>query len=316
MYCSSYFRGQMLTPNDMWPAVEIRDITELVDDRLFSPIPADRHDFKRIGIIADPGAGKTQLAISLAKKAFDRYGADSINIIYDRDVNRALRKMDSRPVQFMIIDDASGAQNSRTAYENIDAIQNVVLARHLAGMAQEGASRARAGIVFLVWAWQYYLTLEKNFRKVHYAFLKTYENERNTDYSQLLGGYSDILRKNTLKIEACDQSAKCYSLCAIPSMFQDGNRYAGRGVYTSSIVTDFPEFPDTRLVEKAPIKPIDEYFKGIDPEKLFRAREIAYMLSKGMTQAQAGELWGYEQPDVSKLLKWYRNLGGIKDGAE
>lgn len=318
MYRAPFFRGQMLTQRDLWPDVEINDITDMANGMMFSPVPANRHDYKSIGVVADPGAGKTQLAIYLAYLAFTAYGAVNINIVYGKDVNECLNRLDARAVQFIIVDDASGAQNSRKAYENIDAVQNVLTARHKAKRHQEGITDETGGIVFLVWVWQYFTTLERVFRKVQYAFLKTYEDESHADYRRLLGGYGDILRRNTLRINKGDQEAKGYSLCAIPSMFMDGNRYAGRGSYQSVQVSphEFPAFPWSSLNGQVapPINPVDERLKDVDPNKLFRAREIAIMLTKpGMTQAKSGELWKMDQYEVSRLMKWYRDLGGVTD---
>lgn len=315
MYKLPYFSGHPISISDMWPEVEIKDITDMVDARLFSPVPSGRHDFKHVGIMGDLGSGKTQSAVCLAKKAFDFYGEQNINIIYDRDVIKAIKKMDARPVQLLIIDDAAGAQNSRKSYENVDAVQDVLTVRHKAAMRQDGAAEEPGGIVFILWLWQFFMNLDRNFRtKLHYVFLKTYEIERSSDYNRFVGGYGDILRKNTERIEKGDQQAKSYAICSIPSMFQDGNRFSGRGVYQFRLVNDFPQFPDTRIVDKPPqVDPVGEFFKGVNAEKLFRAREIAYLLSRDVTQAEAAKQWDMSQPDVSKLLKWYRELGGVKD---
>jgi len=315
MLVNPYFKGQPLLLEDMWPTVDIPDVTDMVNNRVLLPIPADRIALIQFGIFGTPEAGKTQFSIHLAKLIFDHYGEENVNIIYGRNVSKCLPQMDAKPVQFIIIDDASGSQNSRKAYENVEATQEVFTARHSARERKDGTENAdQGGIVFLVWICQVYATLDKNLRKFHYVFVKTFDQtESNVEYKRLIGGYADPLRKNTLKIEAGDQTAKGYCLCAIPSMFQDGNRLAGRGAYRSKFITDFPQFPDTRLIEKPAVKPVDDFFKDIDPEKLFKAREISYLLTKGLTQTEIGKQWDMTQPDVSKLLKWYHALGGVKD---
>jgi len=318
MYRIPYFNGRPLRICEMWPDVEIKDITDMVDGRLFTAIPEDRHDIRKIGIMGDMGFGKTALIRCLAKKAAERYGLENMDIIYENSIEAAIAKIGTKKVQFIVIDDASGEQNSRKSIENVDKVQEVVMLRHTAAKRAGDIEETTGGIVFLFWLWQYFMMLEKNFRtKLQYAFLKGYEIDHDGDYSRFVGGYADALKKNTDKIEKGDQDAKNYSLCAIPSMFQEGNRFAGRGLYKAYYVSsrDFPQIPDSlpSADPKPAVKPIDEVFKGVDQEQLFRARELSWMISKGMTQTEAGKQWDLSQPDVSKLLKWYRGLAGIKE---
>jgi hypothetical protein len=309
MYSAPFFKGRMMSIKDLWPPVVVNDITSMVNDMIFTAIPKERFDVKLIGICGDMGSGKTEMAKFMGLEALKRYGKENVNIIYNRNVEKALGEIDDKRVQLVFVDDASGEQNSHKSYENVDKVQMVFTTRHIQRMAQKGTD-LQGGITIVVLLWQQFITLEKPLRKVHFFFAKTHEDGSTSDYARMLGGYRDVLRDISYRIQRMDQEAKSYSLCAIPSMFRDGNDRIGRGIYISSRVEDYPEFPDvTKAQEEADVKPSVD-LADADQKKLHMAREIAYLMSRGMTQTEAGEIFGLKQFQVSKLMKWYRELGG------
>jgi len=90
------------------PDEEPYDITSMANSRFFRSIPARSVEHRHLCIVGKMGSGKTTTKNFLASYALDRYGGvDNVNIVYTDDPRVAIELIDDRPVQLLIIDDAT-----------------------------------------------------------------------------------------------------------------------------------------------------------------------------------------------------------------
>ena len=149
------------------------DITELINSLLFSKIVQGRTDYIQLAIIGRPSSGKSFLISSLVALGLEIY-TDMVNVVYCSSMLIAVDQMDDRPVQMVILDDASGEASSRQAGKNVDSIQAMNTLRHRHEDLQKNAgNKYHGGLVIFVVAWQRTNDLDRAMRQSDITIYKT-----------------------------------------------------------------------------------------------------------------------------------------------
>lgn len=283
--------SSLMTSEDMFaPAYREADITEEMLERFFPPIPRGSVIFKHGCIVGKPGCGKSELFRSRAYHAFKMYG-DDLNLVYTDDLRVGIARMDARPVQYLIVDDASKRMSSRAVYEQREVLGVFNRLRH--HYSELGAS---AGIVIVEFGWQRWIDLDPGFRDGSSVIFKTNmtsDSERRMIEDLIGPAYMGRLDWIWDKIDRGDNKIKGLSVGRIgPKAIDQG----GVGYYRHKLV-NFPEFPEILLGDDW----LDDDGQYVDPKDNKDA--MKRMARSGMTQAQIADRLGLSQSWVSKGLK-------------
>ncbi len=181
------------------------DITNLILGILFPPIPENGVTWKHGCFVGWPGCGKTELFKFLVYYALKIYGKENVNVCYCNDLAIAIDRIDSRPVQLMIIDDATRCANSLNMMdrEQMDSATIFQQLRH----EYEDVSGKKNGIVICLFGWQRWMELRKSYRSGHVVIFKTGVAEHTDEiwmiknlgwewYNSLMRISSEILKEN------------------------------------------------------------------------------------------------------------------------
>ena len=251
------------------------DITPTINSMMFARVPRGRVDYAQFSVIGRPMSGKTWLLSYLAGVAHEAYG-DRMNLVYTDNILVAADLMDERPLQLIIIDDASGGASSRQSGRNVDSIQAMNTLRHkLEDLQEQRGAEWRGGRVVFGLAWQRKNDLDRAMRQADFQFYKTapLNMDERQELEELIGPryMNKLLSINRMIIEG-SQEIKATSIGLIPAMGVAGG---GVGLYTTerSRMYSMP-----RMVEA------DAYYTEQEARK--RAVEEQKVLSSG-EQAQA-----------------------------
>jgi hypothetical protein len=218
-----------------------RNLTQTVLDRLFPPIREHKVEFKHTCVFGQPGCGKTVLLNMLAHEARRRYGED-LNIIPAYAIRDALRYINDRKVQLIIVDDAVSSANSRRPQQQADDVGDFYRIRHIF----EERGKTSHGIVMTIWAAQRFKSLDVIFRNGNVLLFKT--GATDPDDAQLIRKYIGQDYYERLcdiwdRIEQGDDSAKSECVAYIPSAELTG-MFRGRLVpYSLSFIGDEADDP-------------------------------------------------------------------------
>lgn len=225
---------RMRGPSDALVAQERRrNITDLVLSILFpSIIPENEVVWVHGCVVGWPGCGKTELFMWLVEHAFKLYGESLVNVCYCNDLAIAIDRIDSRPVQLMIIDDATKCASSLNMMDrdNMDAAGIFQQLRH----EYEEVSGKKGGIVICIFGWQRWMELRKSYRSGHVTIFKTAVSEKN-DTDWMISNLGEMWYKELMNISGQillrNNAAKSRSIAFIPALSQRG----GIGYFRSQL---------------------------------------------------------------------------------
>lgn len=236
-------RSKPMTTQDMLPAkTRERDITDEMLGRFFPDIPDSQNLFRHGVVVGKPGCGKSELFKARAFHAMQKYGED-MNLVYTDDLRVGVAMMDARPVQYLIVDDASKTMSSRAVFEQKEILGIFNRLRHY-----HGSIGAMRGIVIVEFGWQRWHDLDPGFRDGTSLIFKTNmtaTSERKAVEDIIGTAYMSRLDWIWDKMDQGDDKIKSLSVGRIgPKPIDHG----GVGYYRHKMV-DFPEFPEIRLAE-------------------------------------------------------------------
>jgi energy-coupling factor transporter ATP-binding protein EcfA2 len=319
----STMNGKPITKADLrrefGTRAQIHDITEEFN-RLAIPrkIPNGYHTFHQIAILGRPGSGKSVLAESLAELTIRQHGEHRTNLVYTDSLPLAVEHMDSRPVQLLIVDDASGgASGRRTMSEaNVQTVQDLNTLRHkLADKQVEDNAQHYGGMVIVIIAWQRETDLDKALRQADFRIWKTppMEHSDRMALEGILGRPAvDRLNRISYKMLHGDNEVKAQSIGAIMSIGRDAG---GVGIHTMPR-TDYrlPPILKQADVEEAERKAQEEAERldseALDAEKRTRKSrttpdtETVIILHKaGLSNRQIADKLGCSRSPINAIVK-------------
>lgn len=235
---------------------KLLNLTEKVYNILLPPIP-DRNDVTTISaaILGRRGSGKSVMMTGFAKRAYDTYGAENLNIIWSTSLKYCIDRMDEKPVQLLLIDDAMEEQSSRRIHKNTKDLAKYHKLRHLHEKV------CLRGSVITVWAWQRWMDLDPAYKdSLDIIFLKTGQTDE-TEKQSMRRIYGDTcykyITKNWGYMMTGDNNAKSRSIVHMMPLEGTGME---NGVFIQRMV-DFPQMPpfvDYSLIsseaEETPVK--------------------------------------------------------------
>ena len=167
--------------------------------------------WRPITLVGPPESGKTNAAFFFTSLILHDYGEDKVNIVYAKKFKSAIKYLDKRPYQVMIIDDAVRFQYSRFSIsrEGRLVIADYYEIRHVYNKYRK---KHRDAVLFMIFVTQRWRDLAPQFRSAPLVLFKgTLSNfHDNRDIEKHLGTeYFNILREITRRIYAfSDDTAK------------------------------------------------------------------------------------------------------------
>lgn len=221
--------GRPWLTNDFVRSWEPRNLTQTVIDRLFPPIRRNKVEFKHTCVFGQPGCGKTVLLNMLADEAKRRYGQE-LNLIPVYAMRDALRYIDERRVQMIIVDDAISSANSRKPQQQADDVGDFYRLRHI----YEERAKTSYGIVMTIWAAQRFKSLDVIFRNGNVLLFKT--GATDPEDARLIrkyigDDYYERLCEIWDRIEQGDDAAKSDCIAHLPSAGRTGIFYGRLAPY-------------------------------------------------------------------------------------
>lgn len=286
------------------------DITEEANKRFFCDIPEGcQIEWKHGVIVGKPGCGKSELFKFRAKYAYEKYG-DDLNIIYADDLRVAIEEMkkSGKPVQYIIIDDATKHMSSRKAFDQADVLGIFNRLRHELRKYLQTPS----GLIICEFGWQRWIDLDPGFRDGTSLIFKTSmtTNREKEAISEIVGKlYMPCLEAIWDRIDrggSAGNRAKSLSVARIGTKAID---QGGVGIYRSEMV-DFDLFP--RMIcssdyfdEDGGVRPpvMPDPLSSIRQDPRWADKVGMYELSKeGIGQKKIGEL--YPSADGAPLAQY------------
>lgn len=227
-----------------------RDITQQINNRLFPPIPdKNKEDIGWVHATLQgyPSTGKSKLLEYLYSEALLRYNEENINLTWTNDPSIAFNRINEKPVQLMMIDDAARCAHALDMLnrENMDAATMFQQLRH----QYEKISGNKYGIIICIFSWQRRTELRKTYRQGYIQFFKSAgaeKDERDWLIYNFGKTWYDRLRIITDKIQCGDSRYKSLSIGYLPTLGKD---LGGIGFYHSKLV-HVPQWPAKMLVKE------------------------------------------------------------------
>ncbi|MEX2689618.1 MAG: helix-turn-helix domain-containing protein [Candidatus Njordarchaeum guaymaensis] len=167
--------------------------------------------WRPVTIVGPPESGKTTMAQFISSLIIGEHGEDKVNLIYAKKLKNAIKYLDEKPFQLILIDDAVRYQYSRYTLtrEGRMIIADYYEIRHVYNKYRKKHRNAALFIFFITQRWR---DLSPQFREAPLIFFKgtlvSFENNR--DIERVVGTqYFNILRELTRRIYALsDDTAK------------------------------------------------------------------------------------------------------------
>ena len=169
--------------------------------------------FRHVAIFGGPESGKSNALRYLAKKAVEKYGADKVNAVSSYKFGYLLDKLDEKPVQLILVDDAVRGHHSRRGFESTQDIEDFYELRHIF------EKKGKQGVLITVFASQRYKSLDIIFRGAQVKIYKTISGSK-VDNEQIIDDVGvkgfEVLRRITREIyEKCNDKYKSLSIAKI-----------------------------------------------------------------------------------------------------
>ncbi len=270
-----------------------RDITQQINNRLFPPIPDKTKEdigWVHVTLQGYPSTGKSKLLEYLYSEALCRYDEENINLTWTNDPSIAFNRIDERPVQLMMIDDAARCAHSLDMLnrENMDAATMFQQLRH----RYEEVSGNKYGLIICIFSWQRRTELRKTYRQGYIQFFKSAgaeKDERDWLIYNFGKTWYDRLRIITDKIQCGDSRYKSLSIGYLPTLGKD---FGGIGFYHSKLV-HVPQWPDKMLVRED--QEIASIMEAADNSDFPSSEELKIHMS-----------WDTESNGLSKYAQYYQ----------
>lgn len=259
---------------------EQKDLTLLTNDILFPKIPSNKIRFIHSVIVGPPESGKSTLIIYRVWEAIRRYGIENVNFVYADDLLICIDRMDSKPFQYLIVDDALKNYSSTDMFkaETKDSLGFVFQMRH----EFKRRTGRENGIVLVEFGFQRWKNLPPAFRNgmvvTHKALNTAEKGDREIVREDLGDVWYQELQRITGGIVKGNDRIKSKSVVNIPALAYENNSL---GWYTSHLV-DFPEFPDLMLKKDYKFRD-----KTLDPEYRKMLKELEMQMEKENVQNTA-----------------------------
>ena len=273
-----------------------KDITRQVNDRLFPMIPdKDKEDIIWVHATLQgyPSTGKTKMLEYLYLEALTRYGEENINLIWTNDPSIAFSRINSRPVQLMMIDDAARCANSLNMLnrEDIDVATMFQQLRH----QYEKVSGNKYGVIICIFSGQRRTELRKTYRQGYIQFFKSAGAEKD-ERDWLIYNFGEAwynrLRIITDKIQCGDSRYKSLSIGYLPTLGKD---LGGVGFYHSKLV-HVPQWPDKMLVK-------EDLETDDAPDELPSSEDPS---APSAEELKAHATWYAETDELSRYAQFYQ----------
>lgn len=291
----------------MYPTYRLKDITEDVDKRFFLKIPKRDGQVAKASmlVVGDQGCGKSVQLVYFYDKACNIYGKENINAIYTDDIRVALDKLDDKPVQLVIIDDAMTNASSREVFSQTEIIKVYNRSRHVYMERLNG----KEGLILYIWAWQRFGELDPAFRQGNVLIFKSgiAEPRERAAIEGFLGKwYTRVLWHIWDRISRGNNEIKNRSVARIASLDQA----AGAGLYISEYI-ERPDFPE--------IIKSEDYFEDVSSEnellEILREKpgwstRVQYYIDyrdEDVTQQELADRYGVGQGRISDGISRVRN---------
>ncbi|MFA6804248.1 MAG: hypothetical protein WCR24_07165, partial [Candidatus Methanomethylophilaceae archaeon] len=291
-------------------SMEIPDITNRVNRRMFSGVTEHEMSLCTSCILALQGAGKTELCKYLAYTAQQEYGKDCHTIVTN-DLTIAYDEMDDSPVHVIVIDDAATNLSSMQGSEKNKAFNKWFMIRHIA----EEVADSDTGKIFVFFNWQRYSTVHPNFRNPNMWFFMSPMADVK-DINQVQSRIGDrgyvALKDNWDKIQDGDMILKSKSVVRIP----DRDIAGGVGWYNSKYMREFkPEWNGWpkmlkaeeygRVKEVPTVEEILDKYRN-DPD-YSQCVELYRDYNDGVSQVALETRYGIPQYTISRMIKKIRS---------
>lgn len=298
---------EMYSMDTMYPTYNLRDITEEVDKRFFLKIPKRKGQVAKASmlVVGDQGCGKSAQLVYYYDKACKIYGRENINTIYTDDIRVALDKLNDKPVQLVIIDDAMTYASSREVFSQTEIIKVYNRSRHVYMERLNG----REGLILYIWAWQRFGELDPAFRQGNILIFKSgiAEKRERAAIEGFLGKwYTRVLWQIWDTMSRGNNLVKNTSVARIASM----DERLGVGLYKSKYI-ERPDFPE--IIESK------DYFKDESSEdellEILKERpgwstRVQYYIEYrdgDVTQQELADKYGVGQGRISDGISRVRN---------
>jgi len=133
----------------------------------FFPEKIDHVLWRPATIIGLPGSGKTNLSLYLAKLYIEKYRPENVNLIYTNNLREAIFRLNKKPIQVIIVDDAIRYQYSRVSQSDKDLVADYFEIRHLFEEYRD------TGLLAIFFITQRFNNLDSVFRNTPILFFKT-----------------------------------------------------------------------------------------------------------------------------------------------
>ena len=311
------------------------DITEEMNTRFFCDIPKGHQIEWKHGVeVGKPGCGKSELFKFRAKYAYDKYG-DDLNIIYTDDLRVGVEelKTSDKPVQYLIIDDATKHMSSRRAFDQAEVLGTFNRLRH----HFRDYLKTDYGLILCEFGWQRWIDLDPGFRDgtslIFKTSMTTYREKEAI--AEIVGKqYMPGLEMIWDRIDRGGDAGNRAKSISIGRIGTRSPEHGGVGIYRSQLV-NFPQFPEMILSDDYFDKegnivwdgkrhekisdPLEKYRN--DPGWSFKI-EMYELSRKGVSQKKIGELYSSEdgtplaQYTVSRYIRDVTDVLNVYAGGD
>lgn len=194
---------------------DVKDISDEIKKRILAPIVQHDMALFTISVLGLQGSGKTEICKYIAYAVQTHYGASQVNTIVTDNPSVAYPRLDDKPVQLIIIDDAAQHLSSQAAGKR-DEFDEWFMIRHKA----EDAGKTDTGRVIAVFNWQRYSSVHPNFRNPDLWLFASpmADTDDIVKVRSRTGNIAyDSLMDNWDKIQSGDQSCKSNVMARIPA---------------------------------------------------------------------------------------------------